>query len=262
VSDPTLIPPALDRIDPRSRALIELTHRRGLPDTYIEELLGLGNGDLADRRAAAEEELAAELDLAADELRDSLAGLDERGWAGEEPEPEEGSSGIGRWVAALIAGIAVAAIVVIVIVANEKDEEPATKAAPAAKTTPSEAKTSTTAAPAAAADGLVVVLDRLNGTNGQGTAQLLTAQSGKRVHLKVRDFLEPQGGGYAVWLFNSPEDARLLQSTEQTDFDVTLPLSANYKRYRFIDVSREADENPGHMGLSLLRAPLARLEAR
>ncbi len=359
MSDSAGIAPALDRIDPKSRALIELSYRRGLPDTYIEELLGLGRGKLAARRTAAEVELAAELGLELGKVKELLSGLDEQGWtsaavsppaeaqprrerrpkpekrpepappppaddledepddefdepattrltpipaapvtklthAPDEPQPEaaeppladggaadggdeaeqsddrrDGGGGVGRWLAGLGALLAIAVIVAIVVIANGSDDgdsgsENASTSAATTTQPATETQTETEEEPPPPEDvrGPVVVFERLNGTNGKGTVQLLSEGGRDRVNLKVRDFLEPQGGGYAVWVYNSPQDARLLTSTEQTAFDVTLPLPANYKRYRFVEVSREADENPGHMGLSLLRAPFAELQPR
>jgi hypothetical protein len=80
--------------------------------------------------------------------------------------------------------------------------------------------------------------------------------------VKVRDFLTPQGGGYAIWLYNSDTDARQLQATTNNTFDVTLGLPADYKKFQFIDVSREPDTLPAHSNISLLRAPMAELQAR
>lgn len=69
-------------------------------------------------------------------------------------------------------------------------------------------------------------------------------------------------GGYAVWLYNSPQDTRGLAATAQTSFDLSLALPRGSRRYRYVDVSREADTRPSHSGLSLLRLALARLEVR
>jgi hypothetical protein len=157
--------------------------------------------------------------------------------------------------------------VLVVVVANggdDDDSKPAAQTTAAPETTASETvptQTTPTETTPAATSGPVVEFQRLNGTNGKGTAQVTGAEGSRRLRLKVRDFLEPQGGGYAVWLYNSPDDAKLLQATERTDFDVSLDLPTDYENYRFVDVSREADSNPGHMGLSLLRAPFTELEA-
>jgi hypothetical protein len=293
VLDPARIAPALDQIDPQSRALIELFYRRGLAEQDIEDLLGIGPGGLAARRTAAEIEFAGELGVGLGELHAELPELTEEAWTGDfapatdefephpdddleplpdadwapppggEMDPPDGSSGLGHWIAALVAALAIAAIVLVVIVANAdngSNNTSRTTSSPAKTTATDSAGTKTT--PATPGAGPVVTLQRLNGTNGKGTAQLTGLPSQPKVHLKVRDFLEPQGGGYAVWLYNSPDDAKLLHSTTQPDLDVTLPLPTGYRNYRFVDVSREADANPGHMGLSLLRTAFADLEPK
>ena len=67
-----------------------------------------------------------------------------------------------------------------------------------------------------------------------------------------------QNQAYEVWLYNSPQDARSLgaQITDQQgNFAGRTPLPANYRDYRFIDISRETvDRNVAHGGQSVLRA--------
>ncbi|HYI98634.1 MAG TPA: hypothetical protein VEX36_02990 [Thermoleophilaceae bacterium] len=68
---------------------------------------------------------------------------------------------------------------------------------------------------------------------------------------------------YEVWLYNSPQDARSLgaQVTDaQGNFAGRSPLPANYRNYRFIDISRETvDRNVAHGGQSVLRARVDRI---
>jgi hypothetical protein len=63
---------------------------------------------------------------------------------------------------------------------------------------------------------------------------------------------------YEVWLYNSASDARSLgaQVTDQQGvFAGKATLPANYRSYRYIDISRETvDRNQGHSGTSILRA--------
>lgn len=107
--------------------------------------------------------------------------------------------------------------------------------------------------------GPAITFQRLRGTNGRGTAQLIGQGDGARVRLRVTSLLRPVGGGYAVWLFNSTEDARPLSSTRARTLKTDLSLPPDYHRFRYIEVSREPTDDPSHSGLSLLRAPLDKL---
>jgi hypothetical protein len=68
---------------------------------------------------------------------------------------------------------------------------------------------------------------------------------------------------YEVWLYNSPTDAKSLgaQVTDQRGtFQGAGALPSDYRRYRFVDVSREAiDQNRAHSGNSVLRGRIGKL---
>jgi DNA-directed RNA polymerase specialized sigma24 family protein len=63
---------ALGRLDPPTRALLDLSLRRGLPDDEIAEVLDTGREEVANRRLAALDSLADELALDGREQRDEL----------------------------------------------------------------------------------------------------------------------------------------------------------------------------------------------
>ena len=287
--DPSLIAPALEEIDPQSRALIELFHRRNLRESDIEDLLGIGPGELTARRMAAEIEFAGELGVGLGELQTGLPQLDDGDWTGAPPAheagpptdelepllyhhvepvhdhlgpsldymeplpddevPDEESSGLGLWIAALCAGLATAVIVLVVVAANSDD----------GTDSKADAKTATTRP---AAKTPAVGLQKLNGTTATGTAVLSGTDSQRLLDVKVQGLPDPQAGMYSLWLYNSPEDAVRLQTTKKTGFDVKMLLPDGYGNYRFIDVSGEDDTNPAHTGVSLLRVSFAKLEAK
>jgi hypothetical protein len=60
-------------------------------------------------------------------------------------------------------------------------------------------------------------------------------------------------GHYEVWLYNSVIDSRALASLGTSGASVTVPLPAGYRRYRWIDVSRQPTGSSVHSGLSVLR---------
>ena len=63
---------ALTRLEDSSRALLELSMRRGLPDEEIAQVLGSPPEDVAGRRAQALEQLADDLGLDGREQRNEL----------------------------------------------------------------------------------------------------------------------------------------------------------------------------------------------
>jgi hypothetical protein len=101
--------------------------------------------------------------------------------------------------------------------------------------------------------------------NTQGQAVIAT-QAGKNQILVSAVGLKPstQKEAYQVWLYNSQSDAKSLgfaaaNSQGQLQGGATLP--ANYRRYKFIDISREpVDKNAAHSGDSVLRGVLTLLK--
>lgn len=300
---PDRIAAAVAGLDPQSRALLELSARRGMSDEEIGGILRVDTDEVGRRRERALESLGAALGLTGPdemgELRGELGGLDAGHWERKaappepdksaaipasvvEPEPEQEQEKTaagdgerrGRRPASILAALAVVAIgaVVAIVVASGKDDEktpragaePAGQGAPATDTSPATG-TATSAkdtAPAPAKPqpgskpGPAVTFQRLQNTHGRGTMQLVRRGKSALLRLRVNSFLRPQGGGYAVWLYNTPTDARQLATTRFTSFHGDLRVPRDYTRYRFVDISRETNGDRHHGGLSLLRAPL------
>ena len=97
------------------------------------------------------------------------------------------------------------------------------------------------------------------GFPGRGTARIEGSGTGSTLVMSLRD-LPPREEAYAVWLYNSITDARLLDRVVGTVLDVNRRLPADPSRYKYIDVSREPiDDNPNHSGASVMRVPMAAL---
>ena len=97
------------------------------------------------------------------------------------------------------------------------------------------------------------------GFPGRGTARIEGSGTGSTLVMSLRD-LPPREEAYAVWLYNSITDARLLGRVVGTVLDVNRRLPADPSRYKYIDVSREPiDDNPNHSGASVMRVPVAAL---
>jgi sigma-70-like protein/anti-sigma-K factor RskA len=109
---------------------------------------------------------------------------------------------------------------------------------------------------------------------GQNTGQpagiaIVVERSGKKQLLVQAARLAPssQSEGYYVWLYNSPSDARSLggQVTDQNgNYQAIGPLPADYKNYRFIDISKQKIAGSAavkHSGNSVLRGKMPALKS-
>ena len=216
-----------------------------MSDEDIADVLRVQPADVAERRRNAEDRLESELG-ATNGNGDAPA---------VEPRPRR------RLAIGLLAFAAVAAVVLVVALAGggkTHKSQTAKHAAAAHKAQPApaepKAKSPTTSA------GPVRAMQVLNSTHGRGTAQLLRSGNGARLRLRLNDFLTPNGGGYAVWLFNSDTDARRLYATADTTIERDLSLPSDYGHFKYVDVARAVPSlNSPHGGLSLLRVSIASL---
>jgi hypothetical protein len=87
---------------------------------------------------------------------------------------------------------------------------------------------------------------------------VIETASGPRLSLTVGKL---SAGEYRVWLFNTIIDARAL-GVARPDHTLEVPLPPSFRRYRFVDVSRQpAGAGGAHPGLSVLRASTRGLRA-
>jgi hypothetical protein len=274
---------ALSRLDPASRALLDLSLRRGMRPEEIGELLGTDPESVIVAREGALEQLASELGMddvsELDEVRARLAELPAAAWTGQaapeaaaQPETAAvkatgpGSKPTPRREAQprrrprlplLLALLAIAAIVLVVVLASSGgDEDTASNPSTPSKSKPNKPNKPKPSTPATPKPGPTVKLTPLSDARGaSGTAAL--TQGGKRLTLKATG-LRP--GAYQVWLYDSVIDTTSLTKVSGTKLDLDLKLPRNASHYRYVDVSREPpDGNPNHSGESVLRVPLAKL---
>ena len=93
---------------------------------------------------------------------------------------------------------------------------------------------------------------------------IVVQRNGKKQLLVQAARLAPSGQseGYYVWLYNSPTDAKSLggQVTDQNgNYQAIGPLPADYKKYQFIDISRQQISGNAavkHSGDSVLRGKM------
>lgn len=289
---------ALARLDPGSRALLDLSLRRGLDDAEIADFLGTEPADVADRRSRVVEGLAREAGATTTEevaqARRMLVDLDPSEWGAarpaaeprdEEPEgprpaprrdpnarPTDRFTGRadevrerGRRGGLLVAGLlalAVLGVVIAILASSAGDDEGKTTASTSVSTRETSTSESTTTTGTAASTQTTSAGEpvRLRSLADRGSATAVI--DGDRLMLKVKDLPEPTGGSYEIWLYNSIEDAESIASFDRTSIDLDARLPADRGRFRYLDVSFEPkDDNANHSGESILRAPLSRLGA-
>jgi hypothetical protein len=270
---------ALGRLDPASRALLDLSLRRGMTPEEIGGLLGTDPDSVVAAREAALEQVARELDMddgaQLDEVRARLAELPADAWAGEarprlsvvpeeerRPAPPDSERPRSR-LPLLLALLAVAAVALVVVLATSGGSDNGTAPKPQANAPrPAPQKPSKPAQkpskpkpkpppPAAHKTHLVA----LGSSGASGTASL--TGGGQRLVIKASGL---PSATYQVWLYNSVIDAASLTKVSGTTLSLDLKLPANASHYRYVDISREPnDGNPNHSGESVLRAALSKL---
>jgi len=160
---------------------------------------------------------------------------------------------------ALLSGLGVAALVALVLAVTETRRSGAPPAVGPASD-PGGARTQGGGPGGSAPAGEPVALGSPAGGEGSGSAQVVQREGERRLLLSVRGLATPAEGGYAIWLYNSVSDTRLLGGSPRGRFRVEVTLPEGADRYSFLDVSRELpDGNRSHGGDSVLRARLADL---
>jgi hypothetical protein len=271
---------ALARLDPASRALLDLSLRRGMKPEEIGDLLGTDPDSVVVAREAALEQLATELDMddvsELDQVRARLAELPAEAWTGTSDgrpqlkvvkgEParraEPPAKSRRSRLPLLLALLVVAAVALIVVLASsgssDKPKSTARSSAPAAAPSSKPAKPAAKPAKPAAAKPTIkkTRLAAIGAASGaSGTAAL--TQGGKRLTVDASGL---PNGAYQVWLYNSVIDAASLTKVKGTKLALDLKLPSNATRYRYVDVSLEPpDGNPNHSGESVLRVRLSKL---
>jgi hypothetical protein len=105
------------------------------------------------------------------------------------------------------------------------------------------------------------------GADGPAGIAIVVDRSGKKQLLVRAAKLAPSGQneGYYVWLYNSKNDAKSLggQVTDQQgNYQAVGPFPADYTKYKYIDVTKQAianSTNIKHSGQSVLRGPMPKL---
>ncbi len=259
---------ALERLDPASRALLDLSLRRGMRTEEIAEVLGAEPESVEASRDEALQRIASDVGMdELDEVRARLAELPASDWLGggngapavaaEEPaEAEDAKAEVAepppaekrrRGILPLLLGLLLIAGAIVAIALATTDNGNGPNASSSAPSQPPKAQKP----PAPPKGGAPPVkLLPIGATKATGTVRV----SKGKLRLEAGG-LAPRGH-YQVWLYNSIIDARPIGTGNGSRFTVTAGLPASWKRFRFIDVSREPrDGNLSHSGESVLRVP-------
>ena len=262
---------ALERLDPASRALLDLSLRRRVSDDQIGSLLRISPGEVNDRRERVVHGLAGELGLETqDDVVELRAALREQHAEPEpelEPEPEPEPEAApppqvitpaeakrdrrgGRVLIALLA-LSAAVVLIVVLLAGGGDDAEEGSSDAGAQSAPA-GSPDEPAPPAAEGIELTSLKEGVS-----GTALVVGRNGGTDVELRPTG-LEP--GSYQVWLYDSVADATSLRRFRGSPEVVLVKLDPEAGRHEFLDVSAEPDDgNPNHSGASVLRIPLGEL---
>lgn len=280
-------------LDAADRALLNLWVNRGLPDSALAQMTGLGPEAIAARRAGIVEQLSERLGRPPDEVREALAEIatanpepSGNGATGAEaapaepppatepeppPAPEESppatepppAAGPDRKLLLRAAGAALALVIVavVLVIALAGGSSP-----PKAKLRPAAARTTTAAPPAPVAQTSPrpsptvsrppVAPAALPGGVLHARGSVFLSGNGKRRRLKltVRGLPAAHHGHYEIWLYDSIIDSRALGRLRTGVRHVSLKLPPGSRHYRWIDISFQPLGYRNHSGESVLRA--------
>jgi hypothetical protein len=261
---------SLSKAHPEDRALLDLSLRRKVKDDVVAAVMRLQPEEVAPRRAAALDRLAAELGIYDDaeraRLSDQLAELPADQWPDEPGAPEPVATAPpagpadtpketaksrrrpGAAIAVVVVGALLGGFVGLLLFGGDADDDkdgsaPATAQAPAPE-------------PAAKSVELTAL-----GADfpGHGTARIEGSGTESRLVMSLRD-LPPREEAYQVWLYNSLTDALPIDRVVGSTLDIDEVLPVDPAGYKYIDVSREPiDDNPNHSGASVMRVPISEL---
>ncbi|MBA3304638.1 MAG: anti-sigma factor [Thermoleophilaceae bacterium] len=227
-----------ERLDAESRALLELSVVRGIPDEDLAGVLGIAADGIRERRERVMRELGAESEVQREALQATLR-------AGARPEAGPATAKRRRNLIALTGGAAVAVLVAVALALGGEDAfgPPPPQSGPAGADAPKTGR-----------------LEPLGGGDATGSARIKGPEDRRLLRLSVRGLPPVTDGGYVIWLYDSVSDARPVTGSRNSAFGVREPLPPGFDAYRFLDVSREpADGNPNHSGDSVLRVPIEQI---
>jgi hypothetical protein len=271
---------AAAELGPDDRALLNLLVNHGVDDASLVRALRTDQAHLAERRLLLAERLGAVLELPPEYVQEQLDALIESARAhrangaaelngaaavtaapsaGPAPPPAPPITDYAsassprrdsrRWrLAAMLLAVLVVVVVVVVVLSAGSSK----------RTHGSPTHTGTGGSSPVASTGVrdhAALAALPGGPPGvTGSIELSGPAAAPRLVMSVTGLPAAGTGHYEVWLYNSVIDSRALASLGTSGGSVTVPLPSGYRRYRWIDVSRQPAGSGVHSGLSVLRA--------
>lgn len=287
---------ALGGLSSADRALLALSFQRGMGDTDVGGLLRSEPEEVARRRAAALDQLAAAVAPDAADGREQVsAALREaeaeapaapKKAAPKKPAPPKAARqkaarqkaapaprkapparrtptprvrprGV-RALGGLVVGLlGLVALAVAVVVAGSTDEGPSGSSDSGSDSLPE-----ASGSPPEVVAGNEIELQSLptKAVEGAVVASVTDRDGGQVLTMRLRGLREPQGR-YSVWLFNSLIDSERLGTTDSGTGVIRAELPPDAGSFRSIDLSRQPLGRKAHSGVSVFRVPLDQLDA-
>jgi len=274
---------AAAELGPDDRALLNLLVNHGVDERFLLRALRTDQAQLEARYALLAERLGEVLELPAPYVQEQLDELvrsaREYGAADAEPAngasadsestPTEGSestaAGVApvptavaderspgrarrrRWPAALLLAILVVVLVVILSAGGSKHAQGRRARTVAGRTDPSASRG------VGARDQARLAMLPGGPVGATGSIEVTGPADAPRLVVSASGLPAVATDHYEVWLYNSVIDSKALANLGTSGGSVTVPLPAGYRRYRWIDISRQPAGSVVHSGLSVLR---------
>jgi hypothetical protein len=282
----------LDRLPPDQRAVLSLVLDRGKSYAEVAELLGIPENTVRDRAHAALDALADDVATPSGSRIPSVPGArpgppattapSRFTAAGVGPGPAKVGTGASstppppprepsrahpsagsRRAGALLLGAIVVVIVVVVVLVSSSGGKGSTPTTTAAGTTTATtgtgtgtSSTSTTSATKPKLDSTIRLSSPEPSTNAAGVAYVLSDGSRQAFYVTAQGLPPSSGFFYAVWLYNSPSDAKPLGRASSVSSNGRMeggnPLPSNAGDYAKFIVTRETSTHPSQPGPTVL----------
>jgi Sigma-70, region 4 len=189
-----------------------------------------------------------------------------------EPRADRRSSRLGGAVVLGLVGVAVVVVILLIISGGSSSKKNTAASTPAASSTPAATATSTTNASSTTSSTATRVVGQINlapptagSTKTKGIAEVLKQGSTDGVAIVAQDVPpNTKHDTYAVWLYNSPSDARILGFVNpgvgsNGRLSTVGPLPSNAAHYKNLVVTLETQGRPSQPGKIILQGQLTGL---
>jgi hypothetical protein len=242
---------ALAELDPAARALLDLSLRKGFPDSKLAELSGTDEPAVASFRTGVITAIAARVEMDTPEGRaqveDELRQAPDDAWLGRTGGPDPRAEGRRPRALVLVLALVAALVAVLLITRGGSDE-----AGPSASATTSGSQGET----GSQARSAPVALAPLAGADSGGHSTARLTDDGS-LAVDVKGLPSPGDGAYRLWLFRSVIDARPIGALSSGSGTIEAQLPASAADYRYLDLTRESSPtDERYSGRVVLRLPV------